>query len=168
MRKVIFFAAFAFLISSSFTTMNNESFIPVFKNQKFMSAEPWQVDLTFVLNDFQWIICNGDEIIFPELTVHMEFHGVENDNMYLVNGSYTFTGTGYNSITGEIYTIDFQMKDSRKVPTVNGATVINSKWVRVITGDRGSKDIAVLKGHTTINAKGEVTSTHFSSNGECQ
>ena len=147
MKKVIFLTVFAFFLSSSFTTQDNKAI-----------GVSWKLEETYLVNDFIWFTCTGDILLFPEFTIGYDYHGVNNGNISVAQGTLTLVGTGYSIITGEIYHMDDKIKENMKEPIINGAAIFKYKWTGRINGEQGSADNAILKGHFIVNANGEVTS----------
>jgi hypothetical protein len=46
--------------------------------------------------------CDGDIIYFPYITVSYDYHGVNNGNIYMIQGKNRLYGTGTSIYTGRI------------------------------------------------------------------
>ena len=163
MRKLIFFALLVFFLCSSF--MNAKL---AFHNLTSKAADAWKTETSYILYNVSYELCNGDIVTFPELTVGWDMHGTGNNNITMVQGTLTFSATGYSLTTGEAFTLNHQYRFIYKYPVINGATVITSHVRTTYTGDHGSLSEFISKLHVTVNAKGEIITRNYDVTTECQ
>ena len=128
----------------------------------------WKIEGDYKVYMFYWFTCSGDQIVIPELTIHYDTHGVNNGKMSLFQGKINYTGLGFSELTFEYYYLNEEIQINDKAPILNGAATFTSKRTVKMTGHQGSVDNGIIKLHTTVNANGELVSSHLSEAYECE
>ena len=161
-------AVFAVVLFSSFTTA--KELLPVL-NKKSLSA-PAEVSFSakgsYTWTDVQGIVCNGDEIYFPAITVSYDYHGVDNGRTFMIQGTDRIYGTGTSINTTEKFVADFTTRYNEKYPVENGAVVIRQKTNNSFKGDQGTVDAFSFTLHLTFNANGVLDDEKSSLELVCQ
>lgn len=171
MRKVVFFALFAFLLFSSFTVTNNSTAIYSSKNIKGKGGVAWRIDKTEpYLEDLDISLCNEGLIFFTQsINIHWDLHGVQNKNVTIVQGKISFSGTSDNYGTNEVFTIEtLQTKTVDIDIHVKGTSVFTRRGEIRLVGSAGTvyeRDYFI---HYTINPLVEVTTNKVVISDNCQ
>jgi len=171
MRKVIFFAVFAFLLFSSFTATNNSAAIYSSNNIKGKGGVAWSIDKTEpYLEDLDVTLCDDQVIFFSEgIYIHWDLHGVQNKNVTIVQGKISFSGTSDNYGTNEVFTIEtFQSKMVDINVLVKGTSVFTRRGEIRLVGSAGTVYERKFFIHYTINPKGEVTTNKIVISDNCE
>jgi hypothetical protein len=157
MKKFIFLAACALFTFSSFTAVNESPGTKQKEMQKAPAGASFSAQGSYTWYDVWGYACNGDVIYFPSLTQTYDYHGVENNNMFMIQGVNKWYGTGTSIYTGETWTADFETKLREKYPFTNGALVIKNKIQNSFVSESGFVDAFSLSYHLTFNANGALT-----------
>ena len=153
MKKVLL-ASLALILLVSFTGEQPQA--RPHKNSPSPGVSWWidreSTDYNVVLENCR----SGLEIFVPEITTHLDLHGVENKNVSLTQGYTTISGTGINLATGEEFTIYERGKINANFPVVNGTIVVTLKVSGALTGNQGTVEDLFYRSHIVINANGET------------
>ena len=171
MRKVIFFAVFAFLLFSSFTATNNSAAIYSSKNIKEKGGVAWRIDKTEpYLDDLDVSMCNDQIIFFSEgIYIHWDLHGVQNKNVTIVQGRFSISGTSENYGTNEVFTIETLQSKMVDIDIhVRGTSVFTRHGEIKLVGSAGTVYERNFFIHYTINPMGEVTTNKLVISDNCQ
>ncbi|HUQ96974.1 MAG TPA: hypothetical protein VM010_04860 [Chitinophagaceae bacterium] len=156
MKKITSIVVFTLILFSSFTTAKKSVQITNKENQSTHAQVPFSAKGSYTWEDVTGIVCNGDQIYFPSITVSYDYHGVYNGNTYMVQGKDWLYGTGTSTNTTENFVADFKTRYNEKYALEHGAVVIRGKINNSFKGDQGTVDAFSLTYQLTFNANGEL------------
>jgi hypothetical protein len=137
-------------------------------NSNSLAGNAWKVEQTFILNNLTLYNCKEEPIYFETFMVTQDLHGVNNNNVSVIQGKGTMEGTGYNLATGEVYQFKAESWSSGKFPITGGAIALTSMYKGGFVGDQESKTLSYIRSHTTITPTGKIIAFDINPETICQ